>query len=114
VSAVAAFALPEAQDAVVGRWISEKRLGDGTPYGFELRSDGTARAINTRTMYVERWHRIDATHIELTEVSEGNRTVGREDVRYHVSFGKRGVMTLTPDGSTRAMYAGVFRSARTR
>jgi hypothetical protein len=114
VSLVAAIALPEARDVVVGRWISEKRLGDGAVYGFELKPGGAASAINTSTMRVERWRRIDATHIELTEVSEGNRTITREKVRYRVSFARDGAMTLTPDGAARAMYVGVFRSDRPR
>jgi hypothetical protein len=100
-------------DPVVGRWISLEPLGDRSSYGFELKPGGAAMAINTATMRVEHWRRIDAAHIELTEVSEGNHITTRAKVRYRVSFVSGGTLTLKPErGSSRGMYVGTFRPER--
>src|SRR6478609_930421 len=86
------------RDPVVGCWINKARLGDGSTFGIELKAGGMAegwteiRNANTggieviqdknSTMRVTHWRRVDATHIELTEVSEGNHTKSVDKVRY--------------------------------
>jgi hypothetical protein len=107
------------QDPAVGRWTSVVTFGDGTTYGFELKADGTATTIRTATMRVERWRRIDARHIELSEVSEGvsdgAHTLSRRQVRYRVLFTKNGEMILqTPMGARKGLYAGTFRHTKRR
>lgn len=96
------------KDPVVGRWICRERLGDGTSYGFCLKEGGVAKAVHTATMRVEHWRRVDATHIELTEVSEGNHTKLTDKVRYEVVFHKDGSMTLKSVGKASGMYAGTY------
>lgn len=103
-----AQAAPPAKDPAEGRWICKEKLGDGSTYGFELKAGGAAKAIHTETMRVEHWRRVDATHIELTEVSEGNHGKSTEKVNYEVSFGKDGSMVLKDGGNPEAMYAGTY------
>lgn len=98
------------KEPVVGRWMAKEKLGDGSSYGFELKADGKAKAIHTETMRVEAWRRVDKTHIELTEVSEGNHTASRSKVKYEVKINRDGDLELSSrkDG----MYKGTFTPAR--
>ncbi len=92
---------------VVGRWMAKAKLGDGSSFGFELKADGYAKAINTATIGPKCWLWVDNAHIEMAEVTEGVGSPGCEVVKYEVKVNKDGSIKLS-SGKRRGFYDGLF------